>query len=351
MKEIVVTAKEKDYTVKIAQGLLASLGAEVAQIWSAQKVFVVTDDNVATFYLEQVVDSLVEAGFQVEIAIVAHGEAAKSVDQVMAVTAKMAQFGLTRTDGVLALGGGVIGDLAGFVASIYMRGIGLIQVPTSFLAQVDSSVGGKTAIDAHQVKNLLGSFYPADLVLIDPMVLKTLPERELIAGYGEVVKAAALVGGDFWRLICQVNAPQMIITLAEELIEEAVSFKAAVVMADEHEGGKRRLLNFGHTIGHGVEALSQGELRHGEAVSIGMVAISRLLTDDQTLTETLKERLKVVGLPSRSPLLSQPDLVERIRLDKKNRNGQLAVVYLTGIGQPQITSISVQDLAKKIRKL
>ncbi|GAP03644.1 3-dehydroquinate synthase [Fructobacillus tropaeoli] len=204
-----------------------------------------------------------------------------------------------------------------------------------------------------QVKNILGTFYQPDLVLIDPQTLKTLSQRDLVEGYGEVVKAGALVGGDFWSLILQINSPATILQEAAKLIHFALDFKVQVTSQDEREGGQRQLLNFGHTIGHGVESLANGDLRHREAVSLGLIAISTIFADQDEsneVLEKLRDRLEVVGLPVTSPLLADDGLMDKIKNDKKNRHGYLNVVCLTAIGQPQIEKISLADLADKINR-
>lgn len=353
MSTIPVKMPNQRYDVVIEDGLLKTLGERVRQVWSPRKVAIITDDNVGPLYLDQVTNELTESGFTVVTAVVPHGEHSKSLAQLEELAQQLAAASFNRTDSLLALGGGVVGDLTGLLASVYMRGIDFIQVPTSLLAQVDSSVGGKTAVDVAQVKNLLGTFYQPDLVLIDPQTLKTLPQRDLVEGYGEVVKAGALVGGDFWSLILQINSPATILQEAAKLIHFALEFKVQVTSQDEREGGQRQLLNFGHTIGHGVESLANGDLRHGEAVSLGLIAISTIFADqDETheVLEKLRDRLEVVGLPVTSPLLADDGLMDKIKNDKKNRHGYLNVVYLTAIGQPKIEKISLTDLAAKINR-
>ena len=273
MKKITVALTNKHYDVLIEKGLLSNAGKLISAVWTPRKVAIVSDDNVAPLYQQQLADQLTNNGFTVHCYQFPAGEASKSLSQLQTLAQQLVTDNFNRDDGVVALGGGVTGDLAGFLAATYMRGISLIQVPTSLLAQVDSSVGGKTAVDLGTTKNIVGSFYEPDLVLIDPTTLKTLTQRDLVEGYGEIVKVAAMTGGNFWQLIEKIESPTDILANATSLSEGSIQFKADIVMADEKEGGQRQLLNFGHTIGHAVEALANGKLRHGESVSIGTVAI------------------------------------------------------------------------------
>lgn len=348
MPEIEVKLATTQYQVHIAKGALKQLGQLVTNVWQPSKVAVVTDTNVGPHYADQVVAELKASGFQPVVLTIPAGETSKAWSQVEQLTAKLAELQFSRVDGVLALGGGVVGDLAGFVASIYMRGIHFIQVPTSLLAQVDSSVGGKTAIDLPAGKNLVGSFYQPDLVVIDPETLQTLPTRMLVEGYGEILKCAAMVGGNDWQLIQKINQPADILANALALIENSVQFKAQVVMADEKEGHQRQLLNFGHTLGHAVELTRHGKLMHGEAVAIGTAHICQAfeahgLTAAGT-TAQIVERLRAVGLPVDSDQLGTDAFYTAIGHDKKVRDGQLTLIYVEKIGQPQFYPIPLTEL-------
>lgn len=349
MTTVTVTLPDKQYDVLIERGLLAQTGQLVAKQWSPRKIALVSDDNVAPLYQAQVKDVLTAAGFEVHCYVFAAGEASKSLTVLADLARQMAADAFNRDDGVIALGGGVTGDLAGLLAATYMRGIAFIQMPTSLLAQVDSSVGGKTAVDLDSIKNIIGAFYEPDLVIIDPDTLQTLTQRDLVEGYGEIVKIAALEGGEFWQLIETINAPADIMTHAPELSARSIHYKASVVMADETESGSRQLLNFGHTIGHAVEALADGALRHGEAVSIGTVAIMTVFENadlaEKGITTQLRDRFSAVGLPVTDPLLTSPQVLTKFKNDKKNRHGHLNLVYLTAIGKPAIKSVPSDDIA------
>lgn len=348
MEEVTVTLPTKTYQIKIANGLLASIGTEVAALWQVRKIAVISDRQVAPLYADQVLTALQKAGFEPHLYLVEAGEASKSLGVAGSLFDELVGDGFTRTDGVIALGGGVVGDLAGFVASTYMRGLAFIQIPTSLLAQVDSSVGGKTAVDLPSGKNLVGSFYQPDLVVIDPTTLKTLSQRYLVEGYAEILKMAAIDTPKFWQLIEKINQPADIVTYAQALIKASVTFKAKVVMADEQEGGLRQILNFGHTMGHAIELLAAGQLAHGEAISIGMVQLTKLFETYQLspagLTQQLQTALEQVGLPTESELIGSTAFYENMRHDKKNRHGKLNLVYLKAIGEPVIYPVQLSEL-------
>jgi 3-dehydroquinate synthase len=340
-----INVPDRHYDVLIARGLAGRLEEKIKQIWTPRKIAVVSDSHVAPLYQAHVVEQLINAGFSPSAYQVPAGEPSKSWAQAVALYRRLAADHFTRTDGVLALGGGVIGDLAGFVASTFMRGLALIQVPTSLLAQVDSSVGGKTAIDLDTGKNLIGTFYQPDAVFIDPDLLNTLPRRDLTEGYAEIVKMAALQGKEFWKLVERIRRPTDILAQADALITASVTFKATVVIEDEKENGRRQILNFGHTIGHAIELISRGELLHGEAVGIGMVQLSRLFEhyrlSQHGLTAMLQDRLKAVGLPVDSPLTATADFYEKLRNDKKNHGRLLNLVYLKTIGSSAFYPIPI----------
>lgn len=347
MAKVEVKLPQTNYTVLIEEGLLATVGQLIAKQWSTRKVALITDSNVGPLYADQVIRQLEAHDFKVCQYVVAAGEASKAWPVVADLTAKMAADHFTRSDGVVALGGGVVGDLAGFTASIYMRGISFIQIPTSLLAQVDSSVGGKTAIDLGEAKNIVGTFYQPDAVYIDPQTLATLSDRYVAEGYGEIVKTAALDSLDFWHLIEQINSVTDIRQHATELSRRSIGYKARIVMEDEKEAGNRQLLNFGHTMGHAIELLAHGQLAHGEAVSIGMVHIMRVF-EKLNLTRpgiaaAIENRVTAVGLPVDSKLLGTDEFYEKIKNDKKNKNGTLNLVYVEDYGKPHIYGIPTEQ--------
>jgi 3-dehydroquinate synthase len=347
---MLVTLKDKAYEVVISDGLRAGLGKRVRDLWTPRKVLVVTDENVGTLYLNEVVAALSEKQFTLYEKIVPAGESSKSFTMTTSAIEQMANAGFTRGDAVIALGGGVVGDLAGVIASLYMRGISFMQIPTSLTAMVDASVGGKTAVNLGDIKNIAGTFYQPDGVLIDPSFLQTLPDRDLIEGYAEVVKTSALAGGAFFEQTGQIGSAADIRTKADDLIRQSVAYKAQIVMSDERESGQRKVLNFGHTFGHAIELLAHGELRHGEAVAIGMATISqRFETLNQStpaVTAALVARLEVVGLPTHSKMLGTPEFYRHLVNDKKNMSGTLQLVALPEIGRPTIVPMPLTDVAE-----
>lgn len=345
---ITVTLPNKTYDVKIEMGLGRKIGAAVQKVWSKRKIIVITDEQVGDLYLHTTVSELKKSAFDVITATVPVGEKSKSLKFVGEIIQTMADNGFTRGDGVIALGGGVVGDLSGTVASLYMRGISFIQIATSMTAMVDSSVGGKTAVNLGKIKNIIGSFYQPDLVVIDPIFLNSLSERNLVEGYGEVVKCSALEGGDFFKLTGQIHKVDDILANASELIERSVNFKANVVMKDEKESNLRRILNFGHTLGHAIELLANGNLMHGEAVAIGMVSICQCFekthVTSSDITQAIKQRLIAVGLPTESNLIGTPEFFDHLKNDKKNDHGTLNLVALKEIGQPVIVPTKLTEM-------
>ena len=346
---IKVTLPNTQYDVIIETGLRYAIGEQLAKVWSPRQVLVVTDEQVASHYLADTVRDLNKHGFTVIEAVLPVGEGTKSLTIVEKLIAQMAEAGFTRQDGIVALGGGVIGDVTGVTASLYMRGIAFAQIATSLTAQVDSSVGGKTAVNLATVKNIIGTFYQPDVVLIDPAYLDTLADRDLVEGYAEVVKTSALAGGEFWQFTGRIKTIADIRANAPALISQSIQYKADIVMADEKEAGVRKYLNFGHTIGHAIELMAQGALRHGEAVAIGMVAISDRFKRDGIstpgLTNQLVDRLVTVGLPVFSPLIGEAAFYDHLKNDKKNNAGTLQLVALTAIGEPTIVPKKLADMA------
>lgn len=354
MSTVHVGLADHPYDILIEAGSAKRLGELVSGVWSHRKIMVVSDSNVAPLYLNETCATLEKAGFTTATTVIQAGEASKTLTGAQQVYTALINAGFSRSDGVLALGGGVVGDLAGFVASTFMRGLSYIQVPTSLLSQVDSSVGGKTAVDFGSGKNLIGTFYQPDLVVIDPDHLQTLSQRNLVEGYGEVVKMAAMSDHpEFWQLIQTINAPEDLLTHAAELSQYAISAKAALVVDDERDTGARRLLNFGHTLGHAVELLRPDTL-HGEAVAMGMIAITELcerhgLTAAGT-ADAIQDRLQVVGLPTEFPDYSIDQLVAQIRMDKKVKNDTVVLVTIPKLGQTRLYPVALADLPAFLAK-
>ena len=346
-----VALGDRAYDVLIGPGLLKQAGQLIASRVGRVKCGIVTDENVARHHLAVLEDSLKAAGLLAGRAIILKpGEATKSFTQLGPLCERLLELGLERGDLVLPFGGGVIGDLAGFAAGILRRGVRFVQIPTSLLAQVDSSVGGKTGINTPQGKNLIGVFHQPSLVIADTDVLTTLPPREMRAGYAEVAKYGLLGDAPFfgwleknWQGVFGNSGPAL-----THAIETSVKAKAGIVARDEHETGDRALLNLGHTFGHALEAWTgySDRLLHGEGVAIGMCLAYRL-SEQLALSpkgeaQRAASHLKAVGLPTRIADIpgGQANAGELLRLmgqDKKVRQGQLTFILVKGIGQAFVT--------------
>lgn len=332
------------YNILIGNDLLTKAGEHLLKVLPTKKVFIVTDDNIAPLYLEALQKSLHECGITHSSYIIAHGEQSKSLSSLENLLNKIFEQKPDRKTTLIALGGGVIGDLTGFASSIILRGINFIQIPTTLLAQVDSSVGGKTGINNKYGKNLVGAFYQPLLVLADTSILKTLSEREFLAGYAEVVKYGLINDLDFFnwldaslKAILQKDNDSL-----QYIIKTSCAAKAKIVIEDERESGVRALLNLGHTFGHALETLTgySDKLLHGEAVAIGM-AFAFNLSHKMGLckineVETVINHLKKAGLKT-SPLDIKPNwntnnIIELMRQDKKAFDGKMTFILAKKIG-------------------
>lgn len=341
---ISVDLSHHQYNLLIEKDCLSSIGERVLSIWGDRKVVVITDELVDSLYGREVKESLEKSGFDVYIFSVVPGENSKSLDQASAIYEYLAQINMSRSDGIIALGGGVVGDLAGFVASTYMRGISFIQIPTTLLAQVDSSIGGKTAVNTTFAKNLIGTFYQPDAVFIDPLTLNTLDSRRIQEGLAEIIKSAAIKSKRLWDKLGKLESLDDCILVVDELIYECCQIKKSAVIADEFDHGERLLLNFGHTIAHGIEQIKgYGVVTHGEAVSIGMVTITRqneLFHNMGHKTSTaLAELLTKFGLPIQLPTINSKRLYDVILHDKKVTGDRIKIVLLHKIGMAYVKEI------------
>jgi 3-dehydroquinate synthase len=339
--EVSVELGERRYPIRIGVGLLAD-AAQWRDALPGKHVLVVTNTTIAPLYLERVTTGLHDRSFS--SLILPDGEAYKTLESAARVFEALAQLKASRDACVIALGGGVIGDLAGFAAACWMRGIAYVQMPTTLLAMVDSSVGGKTAVDLAQGKNLVGAFHQPRAVIADTDTLATLPARELHAGFAEVVKYGALGDAAFFGWL-EDRAERLLARDAESLadaIAHCCEQKAAIVARDETERGERALLNFGHTFGHAFEtATGYGSLLHGEAVAIGMCVAARLSTQLGFASEADARRLTALlarfGLPTAIPPgIDAQRLLELMRLDKKNVSGRLRLILWRGVGRAEI---------------
>ncbi len=320
--------KSAEYPVVLADGMLDEIGS----LWDGRKAFIVSDSNTAPLYFEKLADQLGEhIGGKY---IIEAGEEHKTMSQAGAVLLEMAAAKLTRSDCVVALGGGVVGDLAGFCASTYQRGIDVLQIPTTLVAQVDSAYGGKTGVDLPEAKNYVGSFHQPTAVYVDPSLMKTLPDEEIAAGYAEVVKTALIAGGRLWENVQREVAP-------EKLVFDCARLKLDVVGRDELDAGLRAVLNLGHTVGHAIEAATgYKRYRHGEAVAIGLCAAldlsERTLGLDEGIRARAAELLDSHGLALKCGDISASDLKDSLAYDKKRRGSTSNWVLLAAPGDVRI---------------
>lgn len=355
---ISLSLKNDDYTVLVGSGLLADTAAliEAHTEIRSKSVAVVTDSTVGPLYADTALGTLRDAGLEPVLITVPAGEASKSMEQVTAICREMLRAGLDRKSFLIALGGGVIGDLAGFAAAIFQRGIPCVQIPTTIVSQVDSSVGGKTGVNTPEGKNLIGAFHQPQLVIADVETLSTLPDREFNEGFAEIIKHAAIRDESLLTLVEQRD------TIKDNLIElvsRNVVIKAAVVEEDEREtSGTRALLNFGHTIGHGIESAGgYGRFLHGEAISLGLVAAIRLSVAKSALTEVEGERLiqslKTYELPTELAAdLEEEAILNAMQRDKKFEAGQIRFVLLDKLGNAFVSEdVTTEEIKSAIQDL
>lgn len=351
LETVRVELGERSYPVLIGPGLIAQAGEHIAASLPGRKMAVVTDANVAQLHLASLLESLSTSGIPATQIVVPAGETSKSFDQLQEVVNGLLQARLERGDAVVALGGGVIGDLAGFAAAITRRGMNFVQIPTTLLAQVDSSVGGKTGINARFGKNLVGAFYQPSLVLADTDALDSLPAREFAAGYAEVAKYGLIGDAEFFGWL-ETNRAEVFAGGPARIraIAESVRSKARTVAADEHETGERALLNLGHTFGHALEAACRYDARrlvHGEAVSIGMVLAHQFSAAEGLApakdADRVRRHLAAAGLPTSildipGARFSADELMTHIAQDKKVKSGKLTFILTRGIGRAFIAN-------------
>ena len=334
------------YDIMIERGILDNCGEIIKKLSNAEKITIVTDTNVAPLYKWRVLNSLSQQGYQTTAHVFQAGEQSKNLNTIADIYDTLADFKMTRKDLIVALGGGVTGDMAGFAAAVYLRGIKYIQIPTTLLSQVDSSVGGKTAVDLPQGKNLCGAFHQPALVVIDPDVLSTLPPHYFSDGMGEVIKYGCIKSASLFDAVQNRDAHEYI----EDVIYECVDIKRGVVERDEKEAGERALLNFGHTAGHAIEKLHNFTgISHGEAVGIGMVMISKAgesagITEPGT-AEKITAVLKKYNLKTEDEN-SLSDIISAMAFDKKSTDAGINFIMLSKIGSSFIKPVATADIKK-----
>ena len=357
MALLTVHLGKRSYDIVIESGALRQIGGWAAKHATGDRLLVVADENSAALFADAVLTSLNDAGVHADLVVVPPGEESKSLAGAEKIYTAAIQAGLDRDGTLLALGGGVIGDLAGFAAATYLRGVSFLQVPTTLLAQVDSSVGGKVAVNHPLGKNLIGVFYQPRGVLIDPLVLDSLPEREFCSGMAEVLKYGLIADEAFFRRLTDDSAKilQRDPALLTAMIADCCRMKAAVVEQDELDKGKRAWLNFGHTVGHAVEAAGNFQrFTHGEAVALGMLAATKLSELEAGLrtgvSEQLQDVLKSYRLPTNFAGAGEQDLLVPMAKDKKRLAGSIHWVLLRRIGQAEsIRNIPAESVQKALQ--
>jgi 3-dehydroquinate synthase len=355
MIRIPVRLGDRSYAIRIEPGLLARVGVEVRRVCpSARAAALVTDRNVARHHLAPVRRSLERAGFALVTAVLPPGERQKTLATVARLYAAFAKARLERGSPVVLLGGGVVGDVGGFAAATYLRGLPFVQVPTTLVAQVDSAIGGKTGVDLPEGKNLVGAFAQPRAVLSDPLVLRTLPRPELAAGMAEAVKSGVIRDARLFAFIERRGGALLRVAPADmlEVVTRSAAVKADVVSKDEREGGLRQILNYGHSIGHAIEtATGYGRFLHGEAVAVGMTGAVLMAACLGLTRRDLVARqgmtLRALGLPLRAPGVDARRALEALRLDKKSRGGRVRFVLPLGVGRVVYGREVPEDLVRE----
>jgi 3-dehydroquinate synthase len=345
----------KNYDIFIGDGLLAQAGEKIAEVCRGEFALLVTDDVVNALYGDAVEQSLQKQGYKTGRFVFPNGEQSKNLETYTSLLTALSKTNMSRSDVLVALGGGVTGDMAGFAAATYLRGIKFAQIPTTLLAMVDSSVGGKTAVDLPSGKNQVGAFYQPDIVLCDYSTLQTLPEEFFIDGCAEVIKHGVILSEELFNLLKEPIRQQMLPQMRpqlEDIITRNVTIKSNIVMQDEKDTGIRQILNFGHTIGHGIEKHSGYRVSHGKAVAIGMVVASRgawrtgLCSEECHLE--IAGMVRSYGLPDKTDLTPEK-LIEAAFFDKKRSGKNISLIVPEKIGKCVIKSFSMEELEEFIK--
>ncbi len=355
MKKLEVNLPSNKYDILIEEGIINNIGKEISKIYSGEKIAIITDENVDEFYGDIVYKSLKDKNFHVLKVVLRPGEESKKVDSLMKLYNELLDFNLNRGSLIIALGGGVIGDLTGFCAATLLRGIPYVQIPTSLLAQIDSSIGGKVAIDLPRGKNLIGNFYHPKAVYIDPKVLKTLDRRYLNDGLGEAIKYGAIKDKNLFYRLEKIENYEELFNNMEYIIYNCCDIKRSIVEKDEKDIGERMILNFGHTIGHALEKLQDYQgLSHGEAVSVGMYTIvarcEELKLCKAGASSRIKDLLDKFNLPHSIGSESKEDIIKAIGVDKKNIGSFINLILIRDIGEGFIHKIPSKELEKFISR-
>ncbi|MCA2810925.1 MULTISPECIES: 3-dehydroquinate synthase [unclassified Microcystis] len=354
---IPVNLPDRSYNILIEKGSLANLGAEMSRLSLGKKVLLVSNPEIFEYYGQIAVNSLEKAGFTVSTHLIPAGENYKTLDSIAEVYDSALAHRLERSSTMVALGGGVIGDMTGFAAATWLRGVNFVQVPTTLLAMVDASIGGKTGVNHPQGKNLIGAFYQPKLVLIDLEVLKSLPVREFRAGMAEVIKYGVIWDAELFKQLEDsdnlASFSQIDGELLQTIITKSCQAKADVVSKDEKEAGLRAILNYGHTIAHGIESLTgYTKINHGEAVAMGMVAAGAIAVKLGMWTEAENQRqtalIAKAGLETQIPPLNPDQMIEMLTADKKVKDGKVRFILPTAIGQVTISDRVTPSMVREV---
>ena len=355
MRRVNVELGARSYTITIGSGTAEELAGFVRGAGYSPRGMIVTDTNVGPLCAAQTAECIASAGIRAEIVEIPAGEQSKSLDMANDLFTRAIELSLDRKSPIFALGGGVVGDLAGFVAATYMRGVPFIQLPTSLLAQVDSSVGGKVAVNHPLGKNLIGAFYQPDAVFMDLDLLRTLPPREIASGLGEIIKYGIIYDADFfdWLEMHAADARALAPAAAAHMTARSCAIKADVVRQDEREGGLRRILNFGHTIAHAIEKeTGYARYRHGEAVAVGMAGAAEISVQMGLLSRAdalrITRLIEAMGLPLRAEGVTADAMYADLFHDKKTVGGQIHWVLADGIGKTAVRSDVPEDIVRTV---
>lgn len=351
MKELEVDLMENSYRIHIEKGIFRKIPYLIKEVYSEDKIFVVTDYNVYNFYGEKLREVLEKEGFQVFLVTVKPGEESKSLTSVEILYKELLKAKVSRSNFIISLGGGVVGDLTGFVASTYLRGVPYVQIPTTLLSQVDSSIGGKVGINLTEGKNLVGSFYHPKKVIIDPEVLNTLEDKIFKDGLGEVIKYGCIKDSELFYNILNYNSLEELKDNMEYIIYTCCNIKKKIVEKDEKDLGLRMILNFGHTLGHAIEKYFNYEkYTHGEAVSIGMHYITKVSEElgytKRGASDKILDILKKYEIDYNIPSMNMKEVLDIIALDKKNLHKGINLILLKEIGEAFIEKMELEHLGE-----
>jgi 3-dehydroquinate synthase len=356
IRTINVDLGDRSYAISVGENNLPELGAAMRRAGLGRKAAIVSDRAVADLYLKPVEESLRQAGFETDVILLPAGEEHKNLAAVATIYDRLVAARFERRSALVALGGGVVGDVTGFAAASYLRGVPYVQVPTTLLAQVDSSVGGKTGVNHKEGKNLIGAFYQPRLVWIDVVALRSLPKREVVAGLAEVIKYGVIADAALFRRLEDKldEILRLDSAMLTEIVAASCAIKAAVVAKDERESDLRAVLNFGHTVGHALEALTSYEkFLHGEAVAIGMVQAAAISVAegacDRDSFERIRRLIVRAGLAADIPRdVSLPELVKYMEVDKKSSEGKIKFILCEGIGATRFHQLSPGEIVARL---